>query len=309
MPEKLTKKELQKLARLGRRGDTELAHVNKFEKQMLKRMGGSGTINPYTGLREYGLLGDLWEGIKGFGEALYDAIIPSGKPGSSILEQLGSGLGLTSNDWFAGPDPVRVPGPDDELDPSDILVSSEKAKKAADYRKSLKSKSQSFKGAYNPGGGSVQQQGGPAKSGLELGYKWDLQNPFIQENVEKFAQGGDMGRMAEFTGDELIVNNQNAVEQGIATNNYKMTAGPIRDAMNRGYITPGRADHRTNPLTVDASGKIYDKGGKALGFNVNKGAGIYDNASKQFNPFMTDKQIHDVAKKNVNKWKQNDMYS
>ena len=38
----------------GREGDTELAHVNKYEAAVLKAMGGSGTVNPTTGLREYG---------------------------------------------------------------------------------------------------------------------------------------------------------------------------------------------------------------------------------------------------------------
>ena len=41
------------LASKGRFGDTELVHVNEQEKSMLKRMGGAGTINPDTGLKEY----------------------------------------------------------------------------------------------------------------------------------------------------------------------------------------------------------------------------------------------------------------
>ncbi len=44
---------LYRLARLGRFGDTELAHVNKEEAALLKARGGSGSINPRTGLREY----------------------------------------------------------------------------------------------------------------------------------------------------------------------------------------------------------------------------------------------------------------
>ena len=54
---------IENLADKGRFGDTELAHVNKFEKALLESMGGSGSINPETGLREYfmnmisGLLG------------------------------------------------------------------------------------------------------------------------------------------------------------------------------------------------------------------------------------------------------------
>ena len=39
----------------GRGGDTELAHVNKYEASVLKAMGGSGTVNPLTQLREYGM--------------------------------------------------------------------------------------------------------------------------------------------------------------------------------------------------------------------------------------------------------------
>jgi len=50
---KLTPKELQKISNLGRFGDTRLAHVTPQEEKMLKAMGGSGTINPYTGLPEY----------------------------------------------------------------------------------------------------------------------------------------------------------------------------------------------------------------------------------------------------------------
>ena len=41
------------LASKGRYGDTMLAHVNPEEAAMLKSMGGAGTINPQTGLREF----------------------------------------------------------------------------------------------------------------------------------------------------------------------------------------------------------------------------------------------------------------
>ena len=42
----------KKLASMGRRGDTELEHVNKNEQRMLKAMGASRTKNPRTGLTE-----------------------------------------------------------------------------------------------------------------------------------------------------------------------------------------------------------------------------------------------------------------
>jgi hypothetical protein len=41
------------LGKLGREGDTELAHVNPWEKKLLKAVGGSGTINPITNLKEF----------------------------------------------------------------------------------------------------------------------------------------------------------------------------------------------------------------------------------------------------------------
>lgn len=41
------------LQRMGRNGDTMLAHITPGEARMLKSMGGSGTINPYTGLPEF----------------------------------------------------------------------------------------------------------------------------------------------------------------------------------------------------------------------------------------------------------------
>ena len=42
------------LASKGRMGDTHLAHINDYEADLLKSVGGSGTINPATGLFEYG---------------------------------------------------------------------------------------------------------------------------------------------------------------------------------------------------------------------------------------------------------------
>lgn len=43
----------QSISGMGRDGDTELAHINEWEANLLKKYGGSGTINPYTGLKEF----------------------------------------------------------------------------------------------------------------------------------------------------------------------------------------------------------------------------------------------------------------
>jgi len=43
----------QEMSKMGRGGDTMLAHITPAEAQLLKRYGGAGTINPYTGLPEF----------------------------------------------------------------------------------------------------------------------------------------------------------------------------------------------------------------------------------------------------------------
>ena len=51
------------MAQQGRYGDTMLAHISPREARMLRQMGGSGTINPNTGLPEF-FLKKLFKGIK-----------------------------------------------------------------------------------------------------------------------------------------------------------------------------------------------------------------------------------------------------
>jgi len=60
----------QELPKYGRYGDSIVAHINPQEAMILKAMGGSGTINPYTGLPEYNFFKgitqpfvDVWKGI------------------------------------------------------------------------------------------------------------------------------------------------------------------------------------------------------------------------------------------------------
>lgn len=42
------------IANQGEDGDTELAHINSYEAKLLRSVGGSGTLNSKTGLRQYG---------------------------------------------------------------------------------------------------------------------------------------------------------------------------------------------------------------------------------------------------------------
>jgi len=126
----------------------------------------------------------------------------------------------------------------------------------------------------------------------------------------KYNTGGNLKNdvIAEFTGNELVVNDQNVVEQGLKEKNYSKAAAPIRKAMRGGRITPGVETHKNNPMPVDKEGTIY-AGGGPLSFRVRHGAGIYDHASEQFKSTMSDKEIALAAQKNINKWKSNNMYS
>jgi hypothetical protein len=97
----------RRLQAAGRDGDTILAHINPQEAEMLRRAGGSGTINPKTGLREYK---PFWK-KKGFGQLLGVALpvvttllLPGlgTAIGTAISGSLGLGLGATGASILGG---------------------------------------------------------------------------------------------------------------------------------------------------------------------------------------------------------------
>jgi hypothetical protein len=65
------------LQRMGRGGDTMLAHINPREAAVLKQMGGAGTVNPNTGLTEF----------KGGSGSILSAVLPM------IVNYIAPGLG------------------------------------------------------------------------------------------------------------------------------------------------------------------------------------------------------------------------
>jgi hypothetical protein len=83
----------RQLADMGRGGDDMVAHINHREAEVLRRMGGAGTINPNTGLHEYkkggGILGMLLPIAlsfiaPGLGTAIGSAIGLSGTAASMV---------------------------------------------------------------------------------------------------------------------------------------------------------------------------------------------------------------------------------
>jgi len=103
----------RRIATGGRGGDTQLAHINDREAEMLKRMGGSGDINPNTGLREYKSLKKLIATVApialaifvpGLGAAIGGALGASGIGASMIGGAIigGASSAIGGGDWKKG---------------------------------------------------------------------------------------------------------------------------------------------------------------------------------------------------------------
>lgn len=90
------------LAAYGRNGDTMLAHITPQEAAMLKRMGGSGTINPYTGLPEYAsIFKKIGNAVKKFAKSTVGKVIVGAALGFFVGPAAASFLGVTSTAGMA----------------------------------------------------------------------------------------------------------------------------------------------------------------------------------------------------------------
>jgi hypothetical protein len=107
---------LASVASKGRHGDTMLAHINPQEAEMLKAMGGSGSINPQTGLPEFFSFKKFIKAAlpialsfiaPGLGTAIGSAILGTGASALATGALGGALLGggtaaLTGGDWKKG---------------------------------------------------------------------------------------------------------------------------------------------------------------------------------------------------------------
>jgi hypothetical protein len=111
-------KELQALlndiAAQGRNGDTMLAHINPQEANLLKSLGGSGTINPKTGLPEFWGWKSITNAVSDIGSSIDDTIV---SPVVDTVKDVGSAIDdeilRPVNDELAGLDDFvneNVPG-------------------------------------------------------------------------------------------------------------------------------------------------------------------------------------------------------
>ena len=98
----------QTLQKKGRNGDTILAHINPQEAAMLRAQGGTGTINPATGLVEYGFFSKLWKGIVKIAKVIAPIaltfLVPAAGAwiGSTFLGGLGAAGSLIGGGMIAG---------------------------------------------------------------------------------------------------------------------------------------------------------------------------------------------------------------
>jgi len=86
------------IASYGRNGDTMLAHITPAEARMLKRRGGSGTINPDTGLPEFfrRAFRKIANAVKKFANSTVGKVVTTVALGFFLGPAAASALGATS---------------------------------------------------------------------------------------------------------------------------------------------------------------------------------------------------------------------
>jgi hypothetical protein len=78
----------QELPNYGRYNDDMVAHISSDEARLLKSLGGAGTINPVTGLPEFGLGSSLKKAWKGTVGKLEDAVKPITEPITDAIKPI-----------------------------------------------------------------------------------------------------------------------------------------------------------------------------------------------------------------------------
>lgn len=120
--------DIKEAKKYGRFGDSLLAHISPEEAMLLKRLGGSGTLNPKTGLPEFFGFGSIFKAIAKPFTALGSAInTVVGTPVKAITSPIfgsdvGSALGTVANiaapvaaGYFAAPYISSMFGPTTDL--------------------------------------------------------------------------------------------------------------------------------------------------------------------------------------------------
>lgn len=101
----------RQVAGKGRGQDTMLAHITPHEAAILRSHGGMGTINPQTGLPEYGLFKFIGDALKGVGNAVKSVVKGVGNAIKTVLKSpIGKILGTVALATFLGPGAFGITG-------------------------------------------------------------------------------------------------------------------------------------------------------------------------------------------------------
>ena len=99
---------MKQVAAQGQRGDDRLAHVNRFEEELLKRLGGAGTVNPKTGLKQY-----YWDGLTWMPDESTYSPVASASTSSPALQ---ANLAAANAAYPLTSTPTTTTTPDDSYD-------------------------------------------------------------------------------------------------------------------------------------------------------------------------------------------------
>jgi hypothetical protein len=201
-----------RLASAGRNGDTELAHINPVEAALLRAMGGSGTINPETGLPEYFFkeIGEHFKNLfKGIGNVIVHPIdsikklathpidtlkdvvntvnpwagkamglvgtgvgAALGGPGGA---QLGNTLGSLTQNWLNS-------GKEEKPAATQPVAQKQQAQQSISYQPQGNEGGQDYSGGYDYGNNQDYGQGyGQDYNDGYQGYDYDNSSPYQQE--------------------------------------------------------------------------------------------------------------------------------
>lgn len=78
------------ISRMGRGEDKMLAHITPGEARMLRRRGGRGSVNPVTGLPEYGFFSSIGKAIGGVFKGIGDAVSGIVKGVGNLIKDIAS---------------------------------------------------------------------------------------------------------------------------------------------------------------------------------------------------------------------------
>jgi len=114
-PEKFARGGIAEAARIvanqGRSGDTMLAHITANEARMLRKMGGVGTINPATGLPEFGVFDFIVKPLQKAGRAVtkvFKSVVGGVK--KVLASPVGRIVGTIALATFLGPGAMGITG-------------------------------------------------------------------------------------------------------------------------------------------------------------------------------------------------------